>query len=200
MRRLLALIRSRARDESGFTLTELLIGSVIGLLVIAAALMLVNVSQQSSSRVIDRSAQLQQGRVMIERIVREIRQGESVQLATSSSFEMLTHVNSESCGGPPGPKATLCLVNYSCGSTTCTRTERNPDGTGTPSSEQVVSGITGPDVFEYDPSTGVDPTFIAANLVFPTAEGAESVTLRDGASLRNHFESEPVVEEEVEAG
>lgn len=196
MRRLVEIIRSRTREEAGFTLPELTIATVIGLLVTGAALMLVIVAQQSSPQVIERSAELQRGRVMIERIVREIRQGESVALATASGFEMLTQVNSEPCGGPPAPKVTLCLVNYSCGSTACTRTERNPDGSGVASSEQVVSGITGPAVFEYDPSTGVDPYFVAVNLVFPNAEGAESVTLRDGASLRNHFQSEPVADPE----
>lgn len=171
-------------DEAGFTLPELLIAATIALLVTAAGAMVVIMAVTSQPRTTERAGQIQQGRVMLESLTRELRQGESIVTATSSQLELLTYVSVGTCGaGGPG-NAQLCRVSYSCGSSTCSRTETGPSG-GATSTHEVVRGITGPNVFvpQGDP---LDPTYVGVQLVFPQDSGDEAVTLEDGAALRNH--------------
>jgi hypothetical protein len=181
-------VRAAAADERGFTFPELIIATVMALLISAAGMSLLVSAQRNEPEISGRAAQVQQGRAMIDGLIRELRQGESITAASASGFEILTHVNSQTCGGPPGPKATLCRVYYSCGSTTCTRTERNADGTGSAPSETVVRGITGPSLFTFAPDA-IDPTYVGVNIVFPQDDGSESVTLRGGTSMRNYFQA-----------
>ena len=63
------------------------------------------------------------------------------------------------CGGAPPTTAILCRVTYSCGGASCTRTERNPDGSGAPATEAVVRGIQRPAVFTYSPRPRT-PTYV----------------------------------------
>jgi hypothetical protein len=138
----------------------------------------------SQPRTTERAGQIQQGRVMLESLTRELRQGESIVTATSSQLELLTYVSVGTCGaGGPG-SAQLCRVTYTCGSSTCSRTETGPSG-GASSTREVVSGITGPNVFsaQGDP---LDPTYVGVRLVFPQDSGEEAITIDDGAALRNH--------------
>jgi type II secretory pathway pseudopilin PulG len=186
LRERLAAVR---RDERAMTLVELLIATMIALVVVGAALSMMTIAARSSPRVTERSAQIQQGRTLIERLTRELRQGESILGATASGFDVLTYVHSATCGGPPGSAAILCRVTYACGAATCTRTERNADGTGTAAPEQVVAGITGPNVFAFEPDAG-DPSYVGVQLVYPAADGGEAITLDDGVTLRNWFGAE----------
>ena len=177
----------RFTAESGYSLPELLVAIAIALIVAAGGAMLVTIAVQSQPRAGDRAADVQQGRTMIDAISREVRQGQTVFNPTPSGFEVLGYVGRESCGGGPGAASILCRVSYSCGSTSCTRTERNPDGSGTAGPRVVVEGISGPNVFTYQgPAT--DPTYVGINLVFPDEAGEEAVTLADGVELRNHVE------------
>jgi prepilin-type N-terminal cleavage/methylation domain-containing protein len=178
----------RLRSERGFTLPELLIAAMIALILAGAAMTLIVMMMRSQPPVSERAGQVQQGRTMLEALSRELRQGESVLTPTASGFSVLTYVNSATCGGASASSAILCRVTYACGSTSCTRTEGNPDGTGSAPSETVVRGITGPNVFSYQGTTG-DPSYVGLRLVFPGEDGSEAVTLDDGAALRNHFES-----------
>ena len=177
----------RLSSESGYSLPELLVAIAVGLIVAAGGATLLIISVQSQPRSGDRAADVQQGRTMIDAISREVRQGQTVFNPTPSGFEVLAYVSRESCGGGPGAASILCRVRYSCGSTSCTRTERNPDGSGTASPRIVVEGISGPNVFTYQgPAT--DPTYVGIDLVFPDGGGEEAVTLADGVELRNHVE------------
>ena len=186
----LTSLRSRLASERGFTLPELLVATVLGLMTAATAMVLVSMAARTQPEVTERAGQIQQGRVMIERMVQELRQGESIFTPTSSSFQVLTLVSSETCGGLPTPAGMPCRVSYSCTSTACTRTERDPDGGGSASPETVVSGIMGPEVFAYSPAESSDPTYVSVTLSFPADDGSEAVTLRDGVSLRNHIEAD----------
>jgi hypothetical protein len=179
-----ALARARTA-EGGFTLVELLAATVASLFVAGAGMTLLILAVHSEPEARERVSQIQQGRVMIERISRELRQGESVSGASPSSLEILTYVHSATCGGPFSSTARLCRVTYTCTSAACSRTERNADGTGFGTTRQVVAGITGPSVFSYSPTT-VDPNYVAVGLVYPAEGGGEGVTLLDGVALRNY--------------
>lgn len=180
-------VRRRLAANDGYSLPELLVAMVIGLLVSAAGATMVIVALQTQPRATERAAQIQQGRVLLETITRELRQGESIVSVSPSGLELLTYVPVASCGGETGA-ARICRVSYACDATSCARTEYPDDG-GTASARTVVSGISGPEVFSFqgDPT---DPSFVGVSLVFPQESGEESVTLADGAALRNHFESD----------
>ena len=187
---MVAALRERGRragaDERGYSLPELIVATMVALIVAAAGMTVVMIAVRSEPKVSERAAQIQQGRTMIERISRELRQGESVSSPSASGLTMLTYVASASCGGAPSSTAILCRVTYACGSTGCTRTERNPNGSGSAPSEQVVSGILGPSVFSYQPSASA-PEYVGLALSYPGEDGEETVTLADGVALRNYF-------------
>ena len=184
--------RPRAiRDERGYTLVELLVGVAMALVVAAAGSTVVVMAVQSQPRTTERAGQLQQGRVMLETLTRELRQGESILSASDSAVEMLTYVPVASCGAVGSGPAQLCRVAYSCGTTSCMRTETAPDAPvgGPASTREVVQGISGPGVFDPEGTDALDPTYVGVRLVFPQDDGAEAITLEDGAALRNHFDA-----------
>jgi hypothetical protein len=133
----------------------------------------------------DRAADVQAARTMIERLTRELRQAESVSTATPTNLEMITYVASATCGGASATTAIRCRVAYSCSASACTRTERNADGSGTPSSAQIVHGLRSASVFSYTPASV--PTYVGVTLEMTTDEGGETITLSDGAAPRNWF-------------
>lgn len=183
------VLRCARSQQGGYTLPELLIGVVVALITAAAALTAVQVAVHAQPQISERAGQIQRGRALMERLIRELRQGEVVANATSSSLEIITHVDSATCGGASAQTAIVCRVIYTCAGTSCSRTERNPDGTGSAPEVQLVSGIQGPNVFTYDPSSA-DPSYVGISLAFPGDAGGETVTLSDGAALRNHFEGD----------
>lgn len=181
-------LRRRLAGESGFTLPELLVALTIGLLVAAGAATMLMVAVKAQPRTSERAAQIQQGRVMLETLTRELRQGETVSNASASGLQILTYVHTSACGsGTAGGEARMCLVIYSCADGSCVRTERDPDGSGTAPPRTVVAGISDPAVFSYQ--GGADATYVGVRLVFPQDDGEEAVTLSDGAALRNFFDS-----------
>lgn len=177
----------RVGDESGFTLPELLIAAAMGLVVAAAGMTMVMVAVKSQPRISERAAQIQQGRTMLERLSRELRQGDDVTNATANALRVHTFVDGSDCGGVQGT-AVPCWVDYACSADSCTRTVEGD------TAEIVVSGITAPEIFCYAPwdgqsscgaATGTDPAYVALRLSFPADDGGESVTLDNGISLRN---------------
>jgi prepilin-type N-terminal cleavage/methylation domain-containing protein len=64
---------SLVRSEDGFTLMELLVGMVIGLVVVGAAFTILEVSLTQSSRITDRVQADQVGRTAMSKIVEELR-------------------------------------------------------------------------------------------------------------------------------
>jgi type II secretory pathway pseudopilin PulG len=173
--------RSLAREE-GFTLPELLMAAalLIGLLAVMAASLTVVAGTQP--RIADRSAQIQEGRAMIERLTRELREGSNLQAPTASSLSFLTFVRTQTCddSAPPVSSSTpaiQCQVTYVCTDGTCTRQQ----GTGIP--VELVDGLRSSQVFSYSPT--IEPNHVTVTLEYPGEDGGESVTFRDGAALRN---------------
>jgi len=177
---------TRLQDDGGFTLTELLVAVSLMLVIVAAAMGLLVTSNNSQPRITDRASALQQGRVLTERITRELRQGIGVPIApTASTLSILTYVGHSACGSSQLGAARQCRVTYSCATNgTCTRTERNPNGTGTAPAVRVAEGLRSNAVFSYQP-TAQSPSFVGIRLEYPADGGEESVTIGDGAALRN---------------
>lgn len=175
--------------EHGYTLPELLVAAtaLIGVLAIMGAG--IGLVARNQVRIADRSAQIQEGRAMIEQITRELREGSGVQLPTSSTgVSFLTYVRRQQCGAsapPPSAAAPAiqCRVSYACTAGTCMRTEALPDGSQPGPARTMVTGLRSTEVFSYFPAT--DPGYITVTLEYPSDGGQESITLSDGAALRN---------------
>jgi hypothetical protein len=176
------------RREDGVTLVELLWVAVLGILVFGLALTMLEFAVRTEPRLSERAASVQQGRALTERITRELRQGATVSIATPSRLVFATYVKRSSCGGSPADTAIQCQVEYSCSAGTCTRTERNTDGSGGGGPVQLVDGLVTSDVFSYLP-TPDGPDYVGVRLVYPATdapgETEDAVTLEDGVNLRN---------------
>jgi type II secretory pathway pseudopilin PulG len=175
------------RDERGIILSETLVAALISTLVIGAGVTFFVVALGSSPRAAERSAAVQQGRVALERITRELRQGYHIASEDPSRLVILTFVKRSSCGADTDGPAIRCQVTYNCQDGACTRTERDPWGAGSAPPRQVVSGLASDSVFavERDPA-GIEPPFIAVRLEYPASDGdGEALTLDDGVVLRN---------------
>jgi hypothetical protein len=175
------------RGQRGHTLVELLWVAVLGVVIFGIGLALLNFAVRTQPTLSDRAASIQQGRAMIERLTRELRQGSEVTTATSSDLVFETYVKRTACGGSPASSSIACQVTYSCASGTCTRTERNPDGSGSAAAVQWVDGLSNDAVFAYLPNAAL-PEYVNVTLTFPAEQpGEDAVTLRDGVNLRNSF-------------
>lgn len=176
----------RLRDERGVTLTELLVATAAMLVVISAAMTLIPLTLRSEQRVREKAGAVQEGRVVVERLTRELRQGFGVVATpTASTISFQTYAHRASCGGAYATTAIQCQVTYSCNTAgTCTRTERNPDGTGTASAETLVQGLASGSGFSYLPDASA-PTHVNVKLIFPSDGGEDAITLEAGATLRN---------------
>jgi type II secretory pathway pseudopilin PulG len=64
---------SRLRAEHGFTLMELMVSSLIGIVVLMGALTILESSQRAQARTSDRSEAIQRGRTAIEQLVQALR-------------------------------------------------------------------------------------------------------------------------------
>jgi prepilin-type N-terminal cleavage/methylation domain-containing protein len=120
----------RARRPEGFTLPELLIATVLGLLVVGVAATVFTAAVRSQPGLARRGDAISQARFTMERLIRELRQGATVYTATPTQLSFTTYVDSASCGGAHSSSAIVCRVSYTCTATACTRVEAQPDGTG----------------------------------------------------------------------
>jgi hypothetical protein len=69
----LARIKRRLADESGFTLMELLVASLLGIIVIMAAAAIMDAAQGETTRITQRVDGTQRGRVAMEQITQRLR-------------------------------------------------------------------------------------------------------------------------------
>jgi Tfp pilus assembly protein PilW len=174
----------RAALEDGYTLVEVLVASVLGLVVFGAGVIVFTAAVHSQPQQNARGVQVQHARTAAEAIVRELRQGVEVPAATATQLSVVTYVKSATCGGASAASAIPCRVTYGCASGACTRVEANPDGSAPGPARTVVSGLSSSDVFSYSP-TPTAPAWVGITLAFPAGNGDDAITVEDGAALRN---------------
>jgi hypothetical protein len=175
-------IDSRHRREEGFLLVEVMVASLMGLMVVGAAVALFTSGVRSQSGITDHASGIEQARVTVERMVRELRQGYAVPGAGANQLVILTYVPSATCGGAHATTAIACRVTYNCTGTTCTRVESNTDGSSPGLAQQVVTGLSSPNIFSYAPSASA-PTYVGVTLTLTPSPGQAPVSLDDGAAL-----------------
>lgn len=199
MSRLRALL-SRAREEDGLTLVELLVASAMSVILLAAIGSMVVSAMRAQPQLSKKAQNVSSARWVLERMTREIRNGVRVDQATPTTVSFLTYVRRTSCGGgvttSSATPAIKCEVTYQCTTTLCTRKE-SPDGLFTGTANTLFSGINSSSVFCYVPSKEPDPltcgeaasvagtTYVGAKLRLPNPSGSSNLTVSDGASLRN---------------
>ena len=178
----------RLRREDGFTLTELLMATVIGLFIVGISTTVFVTAIRTQPGVTKRSVAISHARTTTERLIREVRQGGTVYTATASQFSFLTYVHSATCAGSGSSTSIQCRVTYSCTTTACTRVEARPDGSSPGGPSTVVSGLSSGNIFAYSPSSA-SPTYVTATFTFPGQNGDDAITVSDGAALRNRTTS-----------
>jgi Tfp pilus assembly protein PilW len=180
-------------DERGFTLAEMLVAAAAGLIVIGALVMVMSSVLRAQPQNEDRAAQIQQARVGLERMVRELRQGSPVTggAATATQLTVDTYTRSGCNGGSPTASAVLCRVTYACTQSgslaSCTRRA------GTGAAVTVLTGLRSAQVFSYGTTTSPTctasgagtPSLVCLTLAYPAIGGGEAVTIEDSAYLRN---------------
>lgn len=179
-------LRALRREERGFTLVELTVAASLGLVVIGGGVLLFTSVVGAEPRARERASAIADGRVTMERMTRELRQGGQVTVGSPTQLSLLTYVDSATCGGAYFSTAIQCQVTYSCSAGTCTRVEAAPGSqTGTPVT--VVSGLAPGDVFSYSACAGSPTTYqyVGIRLVYPADDAEDAITLNDGVDLRN---------------
>jgi Tfp pilus assembly protein PilW len=175
----------RAACERGFTITELLVGAMMGLIVIGAATLVFTAGMRAQPGLSQRDNAISQGRYAMERLTRELRQGSTVSTASANQLSFVTYVHGpSSCAAGFSATANPCRVTYTCTTTSCTRVVAKADGTSPGTPVTVVTGLSNPNVFTYSPSSTA-PGYIGATFVFAGRNGSDAITLSDGATLRN---------------
>jgi len=199
MERLRTAAGALRRGERGFTLVELLLAATMGLVVVGGAVTIFIGAIRSEPRVAGEVASIQQARVAMERLTRELRQGLDVPTATASQLEIITYVNEASCDGAPSSTKIPCRVTYTCAAGACSRVVAQPDGTAPGGSTQVINGLASDDVFSYgtsastqaatcDGASATSPVFVCVSLQI--AGSGDPIVLSDGVVLRNPAEEE----------
>ena len=185
MRRWLERVGRRLRSDAGFTLVELLMSTVLGLLVVGIGVTVFTAALNSQPELSKRGDAISQGRTSMERLTRELRQGATVISASANQLSFVTYVHSPSnCSNVYYQASTQCRVTYTCTTTGCSRAQAKPDGTGASSSSPIVTGLSNPNVFTYTPSSTA-PTYIGATFEFAGVRGHDAITVSDGVTLRN---------------
>lgn len=182
-----SLKQVRLGGEGGYTLIELLVSMMMGVVVLGAVGSLVVSAMKNQPKISERAQDITTARWVLERLTREIRNGIRVDNATSSSVSFETYVRHTACGGstPLASTATpiKCEVTYTCTTTACSRTEAAP-GVYAGQAKRIFEGIDSSSVFAYSPSAQ-EATFIKVTLHMPNPTGYAPMTVSDGASLRN---------------
>jgi prepilin-type N-terminal cleavage/methylation domain-containing protein len=156
--------------EAGFTLVELLVTVVVGLAVFTAAMQLLVVGAHKQRDVADRADQLNQARVAVDGLVRDLRHGSSVTVSNTQTVSFT----------PPGGTS----ITFGCSSATqtCSRGTRS-----------VITGVTNTDVFSTQVNAQGQVYYLGIKMVVSTSgrpsctstPAACSITLTDGVALRN---------------
>jgi type II secretory pathway pseudopilin PulG len=181
--------RLRGDREGGYTLIELLVASMMGVIVLGAIGSLVISAMRDQPMISERAQTITTARWVLERLTREIRNGIAVTptRATAQEVSFRTYVRRTACGSGVAPASSApsieCQVTYRCTTTYCSRIEADPgvyEGTAT----KIFEGIDSSNVFSYSPNAA-EATFIKVTLQMPNPRGPSALTVSDGASLRN---------------
>jgi hypothetical protein len=185
------------RDETGVTLIEMLVATLMSVIVVGASCAMLISAVRDQPGLSRKAQNVTTARFQLERVVRELRNGVKLETTTPSEVTLVAWVRREACGGAPATGPTdqpiECQITYRCSGNSCTRTEGS-------TTTVAFSGIGSTNVFCFVPSEGTDPTecgkapegeeadsptYVGINLQIPNPEGRGLMTISDGATLRS---------------
>lgn len=181
----------RRREEGGFTLIELLVAATMGVVLMGAVASLVIGALRYQPRITKTAENVSTARWVLERMTRELRSGEKIEAGTASEVAFVGYVRHSPCGSTTllseGQASVPCKITYSCTTTSCSRTEAAPGSSaGSGTTQQLFSGINSNQVFSFQPEGNpTEATYVKVTFRIPDPEGTGSLTVSDGASLRN---------------
>ena len=172
----------RSDSQAGFTLIELLVAMSMLTAILAGSMTLLVDMMQKQPGLSDRSQQVEQARVTLERMVRELRPGYAVDspAGVANTVKFRTYMR-RTCAGVITTTVTLCQVTYTCTPSTgiCTRSTANANGTSPTAPTRLITGVTNTGVFT------IQSGYVGIQFVLPSKDGRGSLTVTDGARLRN---------------
>jgi type II secretory pathway pseudopilin PulG len=185
--------RGRLHEEGGWTLVELLVGLVLMLVVVFAALPIVEGATNTTGRIQTAAESIGEARTFADHVLRDLRPANAVPVFLSNQVTVDTWVRHVQCGdstaSAPNASPIQCQVTYRCSGTSpdvsCTRQEQ-----GGP----VVTEVTGLDdsnIFTYVINGDPPPAFVSIKLKLPNPQNSDSgnangaIELHDGTALRN---------------
>jgi len=185
------VMRRLREDEGGVTLVELLVGAAMGIVLMGAVATLVVSALKFQPQITGKAENVSGARWVLERMTRELRSGERIEVGEPSKVVFIGYSRRSPCGSttvlPEGTPSIPCKITYSCTTTACSRTESPPaSAAGAGTTQILYSGINSNQVFTYQPAG--DPTkatYVKVKLRVPDPKGSGSLTISDGASLRN---------------
>jgi type II secretory pathway pseudopilin PulG len=178
----------RQSGEGGFTLVELLVSAMMGVVVMGAVTSMVISAVREQPKISKESQNVTSARWMLERLTHELRNGISVKEGTASRISFEGYVRHSVCGGstmlPSSTSAIKCRITYECSTTACSRKETSP-ATTTGVARPVFSGLASNQIFTYVPSAA-NATYVKATLRLPDpTDNSSPLVISSGTSLRN---------------
>ncbi|HEU4739703.1 MAG TPA: hypothetical protein VFS54_11585 [Solirubrobacterales bacterium] len=192
------------------TLIEMLVAAVMSVIIVGASCSMLISAVRDQPALSKKAQNVTTARYQLERMVRELRNGVTIEVAknmNASEVTVVAQVRRVSCGGAVQTNASAdaiqCMITYSCSEATCTRTEATMAGVAVGAPTVAASGLGDSEVFCYVPSAEADPTdcgpppepkegepyvpptYVGINLDVPNPEGPGLLTISDGATLRS---------------
>jgi type II secretory pathway pseudopilin PulG len=181
----------RRSEEEGFTLIELLVAAGMGVVMMGAVSALVIGALRYQPRITKKDENVSTARFVLERMTRELRSGEKIEVGTASEVVFVAYERHSPCGSTVlllAEQASVpCKITYSCTTTYCSRTEAAPGSlAGSGTTRRIFSGINSNQVFSFQPTGPVtEATYVKVTFRMPDPQGSGSLTVSNGASLRN---------------
>lgn len=188
---LLATLRRARSGEGGFTLVELLVAAGMGVVLMGAVASLVISAVKYQPKITKKAENISTARYVLDRMTRELRSGERIEAGSASEVVFVTYGRHSPCGSNTVLSATQtsvpCKVTYSCTSSYCSRTEAAPKSApGSGTTQRLFSGMNSNQVFSFQPpGSPAEATYVKVTFRVPDPQGAGSLTVSSGASLRN---------------
>jgi type II secretory pathway pseudopilin PulG len=164
------------------TLVEVLVAMPLALLLLFAALDAMDMTAKNQSRTTKRAQAITQAKGGLDRMVREVREADSLTLISSQVVEIVTPVRPTT--GPSTYTGNLRLVRYDCTGGRCTRYEGPKSGPVATTGKVLVTDVANADVFTPSPDI-VNPTFLGLKLRISVRGQSNPINLTDGVNLRN---------------
>ena len=170
-------LRRRLKDQSGFTLVELLVAMPIALLVLSLAMLAVATTVRNEQRSREHKEALRDHQIGLERLTRELREATSFRFLTSQLVEFNGWVRSSGT-------AVQRKIRYDCTSGSYCLRQEGPLNGALSGNTRIIDALENPDVFEPQPDFA-NPRYIGVVASVRIADGRRLITLRDGVDLRN---------------